>query len=166
MALDRDVLQRAQSNSNTSIKYPKTNRELRVDYASVKEEVTISDKTDAQIRTHPIGLIYCAPKLKRAVKILWTLTLIAYVIVLPVLVMMLFRDYSSSVRKIETLKEKWQAHLNDEAARTGGSAKVKRDVSSPMKKAFEKHRDCSKKLQELGVKLKKLVKRLKMHELR
>ena len=68
MALDRDVLPRNQSLSNNSIKNPKPCRDLRVEYSSVKQEARIADKTDAQIRTQPIGLIYCAPKFHKCVR--------------------------------------------------------------------------------------------------
>ncbi len=165
MALDRDALQRNQSLSNTSIKYPKNNRELRVEYSSVKQEARISDKTDAQIRSQPIGLIYCAPKLKKVVKVLWTLTLLAYVVVLPILVMMLFKDYTNNVDKLDKLKQKWQAHLEQETL-TKDNKREKRDVPSPMMNAFEKHKGCSSSLKELEKKLNRLKSLLLIHEQR
>ena len=171
MALDRDFLKRNQSLSNNSLKYPKTNRELKVEYSSVKQEAKIADKTDTQIRTQPIGLIYCAPKLKKVVKVIWTLTLLAYVVVLPVLIMILFKDYSNSLVRIEKLKEKWQLHIDqeekvkkkdDEKEKT----RQKRGASIPMSEAFKKHRKCSEDLAKMDIKVKNLKKLLELHESR
>eukprot|EP00794_Sanderia_malayensis_P000514 gene514-1163_t len=165
MALDRDALQRNHSVSNSSIKYPKTNRELRVEYSSVNQEARISDKTDAQIRTQPIGLIYCAPKLKRVCKVLWTLTLLSYVVVLPILIITLFRNYSQSVEKFSDLQTQWQVHLDREAKADKPKDRVKRD-SSPLQNAFRQHSNCSLSLKKLEEKLTRLKKRLHIYEQR
>ena len=164
MALDRDILPRNQSLSNNSIKNPKPNRELRVEYSSVKQEARISDKTDAQIRTQPIGLIYCAPKLKKVLKVVWTVILLAYVIVLPILVMMLFRDYSNSVKHLDGLEEEWKNHLDQ--GKSEGKKRPTRNADNIMKKAFTGHTNCSRSVRELKLKLEILQKRLAAHEKR
>ena len=165
MALDRDVLPRNQSLSNNSIKNPKPNRELRVEYSSVKQEARISDKTDAQIRTQPIGLIYCAPKLKRVLKVVWTIILLAYVIVLPILVMILFRDYSNSLRELDRLQEEWKTHLDREKAHEG-KKRPTRNADGTMLKSFLHHTNCSRSVRELQNRLRILQRRLTAHEKR
>ena len=163
MALDRDVLPRNQSLSNSSIKNPKPNRELRVEYSSVKQEARISDKTDVQIRTQPIGLIYCAPKLRRILKVLWTLILLAYVIVLPILVMMLFRDYSNSLKELDRLKESWKIRV-DQIKPNEGKNRPARNADRTMHLAFRKHSNCSRSVREMQQNLKLLQSRLAIQE--
>ena len=163
MALDRDFLPRNHSLSNNSLKNPKPNRELTVEYSSVKQEARISDKTDAQIRTQPIGLIYCAPKLKRVLKVVWTLILLAYVVVLPILVMILFRDYSNSLQELDRIQKRWKAHIDQEK---GGKTRSARAADDTMHKAFRKHTNCSRSVQAMQLTMEELQKRLAAHEKR
>lgn len=165
MALDRDVLPRNQSLSNNSLKNPKASRELRVEYSSVKQEARISDKTDAQIRTQPIGLIYCAPKLKRVVKVIWTVVLLGYVVVLPILLMMLYTDYSNSLRQLDRLQERWKIHLDQEKGHVG-KKRPTRNADETMYQAFRKHSNCSRSVREMQKKLKIMQSRLTAHETR
>ncbi|XP_065057440.1 uncharacterized protein LOC135685429 isoform X2 [Rhopilema esculentum] len=164
MALDRDILPRNQSLSNNSIKNPKPNRDLRVEYSSVKQEARISDKTDAQVRSQPIGLIYCAPKLKRVLKVVWTLILLAYVVVLPVLVMILFRDYSESIQRLDSLQERWKLHIDQES--TQEKNRPKRNAAKAMREAFNVHRNCSATIQEFKRKFHFTELKLKAHQKR
>ena len=165
MALDRDVLPRNQSLSNNSIKNPKASRELRVEYSAVKQEARISDKTDAQIRTQPIGLIYCAPKLKRVLKVVWTVVLLVYVVVLPILVMMLYRNYSNSLQQLDRLQERWKIHLDQEKGHMG-KKRPTRNADDTMQEAFRQHTNCSRTVREMQEKLKTLQSRLTAHETR
>lgn len=165
MALDRDILPRNQSLSNSSIKNPKPNRELRVEYSSVKQEARISEKTDAQIRSQPIGLIYCAPKLKRVLKVVWTVILLAYVIVLPILVTMLSQDYSISeerLKKLENLEERWKMHSDKQNSKK----RPTRNADETMRNSFIAHTNCSRSVQEMKMKLKSLQRRIAAHEQR
>jgi len=163
MALDRDFLPRNHSLSNNSLKNPKPNRELTVEYSSVKQEARISDKTDTQIRTQPIGLIYCAPKLKRVLKVVWTLILLAYVVVLPILVMILFRDYSNSLQELDRIQKRWKAHIDQVK---GGKTRSARAADETMHKAFRKHTNCSRSVQAMQLKMEELQKKLAAHEKR
>ena len=118
MALDRDITPRTNSfNSSSTLKSYKP-RELRVDYHAVPEDAKVVgvSHSDVQISTQPIeiGLIYCAPKLKGAVKVAWTTMLIIYTVVVPVLVLLLYRDLSENVIKIDKLQRRLAIHLQQE----------------------------------------------------
>ena len=170
MAVERVMIpSRSSFNSTSSFKSDRSSkpRELRVEYQTALEAASIvgTERTDLQINTDQIGLIYCAPKLKRALKVAWTAILIAYAVVVPVLILLLDKDATDSISKLDDLENRWDIHVKQESLSSSkeGNSREARDVPPNVKDLYSRSSGTLKRLES---RIEKLSNEFSQYEAR
>ena len=97
-------------------------RELHVHYATVSENA-VQETSSAQII-----YVYCSPRLKHTLGLLWKLILLTYVVTIPLFIYFLQKESEENTGKLTRLEAHYAKHLKHSEEES--AKRVRRDLAS------------------------------------